>query len=421
MEVVMVPIKELIPNDKNPRKISQREMQKLLRSIKEFGFIEPIIVNKNKNRFNYIVGGHQRVKAAIKLKMEGVPVTYVDLNEDKEHLLNIALNEISGEWDDDKLLILLKELEERGVDLTLSGLDEPLLDEILLNRNKVAKEASIDKTPTVQKHAKSKKGEVWLLGRHRLMVGDSTLNDDLSMLMDSKRADLCWTDPPYSISEGSIEDGFYDFLLLVFKNIYEFTKEGSALYTCYASIKHITFEQALNEAGFTVKQELIWSKGHILGRNDYHWSHEPILYCRRGDSNTSWYGDRTHHTLIQNSTIEQLKELKKEELIDMISKIREDSDILEEKKDPTHEYSHSTQKPVGLSQRMIKNSTRPKDLVLDPCAGSGSTLMACEVSGRTCYSMEIDPLYADVIIQRWKDYTEKEPLRESDGLEWSKI
>jgi ParB-like chromosome segregation protein Spo0J len=135
METIDVPIKDLIPNDKNPRRITKREMQKLIRSIEEFGFVDPVIVNKNSTRYNIIVGGHQRVEAAKKMKLDSVPVTYVDLTEDKEQLLNIALNEISGEWDDDKLLDLLKELEERGADLTLSGFDEPILDEILARNN----------------------------------------------------------------------------------------------------------------------------------------------------------------------------------------------------------------------------------------------------------------------------------------------
>ena len=164
MEVTNVAIKDLKPNDKNPRRITKSEMQKLMRSIREFGFVDPVIVNKNKTRYNTIVGGHQRVEAAKKLNMKEVPVTYVDMSEEKESLLNIALNEISGEWDDDKLLELLKELEERGVDLTLTGFDEPILDEIL-SRNRISeKEAMIDVIPKIPEKAKSQPGEVYLLG-----------------------------------------------------------------------------------------------------------------------------------------------------------------------------------------------------------------------------------------------------------------
>lgn len=437
MEITNVKITDLKPNEKNPRRITKRELQKLTRSITEFGFVDPIIVNKNKTRYNIIVGGHQRVEAAKKLKIKEVPVTYVDLTEEKESLLNIALNEISGEWDDDKLLELLKELEERGVDLTLSGFDEPILDEILSRQILAEKEANIDQTPKIPDKPKSKIGEVWKLGEHRLMCGDSTKETDFKTLMNKKTADLCWTDPPYGVSykgtnnpngrewevlknDDLREDELFQFLNSIYKNVQTFTKKNAALYTCYASVNHLIFENALKEAKFLIKQTLIWEKGHVLGHSDYHWTHEPILYCRKNDQ-PGWYGDRTHKTVILNSTIEQLQDLRKEELIQMISEIRMNSDLIRERKDPSNEYLHFTQKPVALSKRLIKNSTRPNELVLEPCAGSGSTLMACETSGRKCYSMELDPKYVDVILTRWADFTEKDPIRESDGKKWSEL
>jgi len=437
MEIVNVAIKDLKPNEKNPRRITKREMQNLMRSIKEFGFVDPIIVNKNKARYNIIVGGHQRVEAAKKMKMTDVPVTYIDMNEEKEQLLNIALNEISGEWDDDKLLELLKELEERGVDLTLTGFDEPILDEILARNLQADKEKNIDKTPKVPEKAKSKLGEIYILGDHRVMCGDSTKEEDFKKLMNGKVADLCWTDPPYGVSykgtnnpngrEWEIlknddlrEDELYKFLQQIYTNVFKCTKKNAPVYTCYASVNHIIFENALKEAGFIIKQTLIWEKGHVLGHSDYHWTHEPILYCRKKDQ-PSWFGDRTHKTVILNATIENLQDLKKEELINMIADIRRDSDLIRERKDPSNEYLHSTQKPVALSKRLIKNSSRPKELVIEPCGGSGSTLMACETSGRKCNCIEIDPKYVDVILTRWADFTEKDPIRESDGIQWSKI
>lgn len=437
MDIVNVAINDLQPNDKNPRKITKREMQKLIRSIKEFGFVDPIIVNKNKARYNVIVGGHQRVEAAKKMKLKEVPVTYVDMSEEKEQLLNIALNEISGEWDDDKLLDLLKELEERGVDLTLTGFDEPILDEILAMNRKADKEKNIDRTPKVPEKPKSQPGEVWILGDHRVMCGDSTKEEDFKKLMQKKVADLCWTDPPYGVSykgtknpngrEWDVlkndelrEDDLYKFLLGIYSNVQKFTKKNAALYSCYASVNHIIFETALKEAGFLIKQTLIWEKGHVLGHSDYHWTHEPILYCRKKDQ-PGWYGDRTHKTVILNATIENLQELKKEELINMIAEIRMNSDLLREKKDPSNEYLHSTQKPVGLSTRMIKNSSRPNELVVEPCGGSGSTLMACETSGRTCYCMEIDNRYTDVIIKRWQEFVDKDAIRESDGKKFNDL
>jgi len=437
MEVTNINIDELKENDKNPRRITKKELQKLVRSIQEFGFVDPIIVNKHKTRNNVVVGGHQRLKAAKQMGMKEVPVTYVDIPEDKESLLNIALNEIGGEWDDDKLLALLTELDERGIDLTLSGFDEPLLDEILSNKEQQKKESTIDKTPKVPEVPKSKTGEVWILGDHRLMCGDSTNPEDFKTLMNDKIADLCWTDPPYGVSykgtnnpngrEWDVlkndelrEDELYQFLLGIYNNVFKHSKKNAPIYSCYASVNHAFFEGALNEAGFTIKQQLIWEKGHVLGHSDYHWTHEPILYCRKDDQ-PSWYGDRTHKTVIMNSTVEDLETLKKEDLINLISEIRMNSDFMSEKKDPSSEYVHSTQKPVSLSKRMIKNSSRPNDIVIEPCAGSGSTLMACESSGRKCYSMEIDPKYVDVILTRWSDYTDKTPIRESDNKKWSEM
>jgi len=272
---------------------------------------------------------------------------------------------------------------------------------------------------------------------HRLMCGDSTKPEDFEKLMKKNKADLCWADPPYGVSYkgtnnpngkpwGIMENDdirgekLYQFLEAAYRNIYNYTKEGAGLYTCYASINHIIFEQTLNSAGFIVKQQLIWEKGHVLGHSDYHWSHEPILYCRRGDKNTTWYGDRTQKTVLLQATIENLQELKKEDLIEIISKIREQSDLIKESKDPTTQYLHATQKPVNLSRRMIKNSTRPKDVVLDPFGGSGSVIMACESTTRTCYCMEIEPKYCDVILTRWAKYTEKDPVR-SDGKKWSEL
>lgn len=438
MDTVQVDIKDLIPNEKNPRKITQAELKKLARSIQEFGFVEPILVNKHKDRYNIIIGGHQRVQAAKKLGMKQVPVVYVELDEAKEHLLNIALNEISGEWDDDKLYLLLKELQSKKADLTLTGFDEPIIDEIMRNTRNLEREKDIDKTPPVPDKSKSKQGEIYILGDHRLMIGDSTDPAQFEKLMNKKKADLCWTDPPYGVSYKGTnnpngkdwgvmkndelrEDDLYKLLLAAYTNVAKHTKKNPALYSCYASINHIIFEHALNEAGFLIKQQLIWEKGHVLGHSDYHWSHEPILYCKKKGENPEWFGDRTHKTVVLNSTIEQLEDMKKEQLIKVISEIREASDLHKISKDPTTEYLHATQKPVDLSRKHIKNSSRPQELILEPFGGSGSVMIACESTGRRCYTMELDPKYGDVILTRWATFTGKDPVRESDGAKWSEI
>lgn len=439
MEIVQVDIKELRPNPKNPRKITKAELRKLVRSISEFGFVDPIIVNKNKDRYNIIIGGHQRVEAAKVIGMKTVPCTYVDLPEDKEHMLNIALNEISGEWDDEKLYTLLKELQDKDLDLTMTGFDEPYIDEIMKANEELAGRVDEDSTPPAPEHPLSKQGEVWILGDHRLMCGDSTKPEDFAELMGEDKADLCWTDPPYGVSyKGQSNDiggrewdmllnddlkgnDLFEFLVKSFSNAFNFTKEKTALYTCFSAVNHVIFESAINKAGYVMKQDIIWEKGHILGHSDYHWSHEPIMYCAKKGNSNPWYGDRTHKTMILNSTIEQLEELKKEQLIEMISSIRENSDIMSVKKDPSQEYLHSTQKPVALSTRMIKNSSRPREIVLEPFCGSGATLIACETTKRCCRAMELDPKYVDVILTRWAVFTGKDPVRASDGVKWSSV
>lgn len=326
-----------------------------------------------------------------------------------------------------------------NADLSLTGFDEIFIDEIMKANKENAKNDLIDIAPAVPDKPKSKTGEIYLLGDHRLMCGDSTKEEDVKKLMQDKISDLCWTDPPYGVSYQSnrkderkvsnevmandeLRDvGLSSFLLEISKNISKFTKPNAALYCCYASKNHIIFENALNSAGFEVKQQLIWAKGHVLGRSDYHWTHEPILYCKKKDGTTPWYGDRTHVTVVMNNTIEQLENLKKEELIKIISEIRENSDIINVQKDSVTSYMHPTQKPVGLIKSMIKNSSRPKDILFEPFGGSGSTLMACEETKRTCYCMEIDPKYTDVILTRWSQFTGKEPIRESDKKTWGEI
>lgn len=191
MEVSQVPISELKPNKGNPRHITKKEMLKLIRSIKEFGLVDPLIVNKNESRYNIVIGGHQRLEAAKKLKMKEVPVVYVDLTEEKESLLNVALNEISGDWDDKKLFLLLQELQEKGVDLTLTGFDEPILDDILRSQEQETKDKLIDVVPRTPEKPKVKKGEVWKLEKHRVMCGDSTKDEDFKKLMQKTKKCSC--------------------------------------------------------------------------------------------------------------------------------------------------------------------------------------------------------------------------------------
>ena len=437
MKTEQVRIDQLRPNQENPRRITRAELNKLIRSIKEFGFVDPIIVNNYKDRKDIIIGGHQRVMAAKQMGYTTVPVVYVDLDEDREMLLNIALNEISGDWDEAKLYKALKDLQDSDADITLTGFDEPFIDEIIAMNEKNERENLLDIVPEPPVKPKSKTGELYQLGRHKLIVGDSTKPETYKRLLKTERADLVWTDPPYGVSYnatnlpkgknwGVIDNDnlraneLQEFLTKAYTQAFKHTKDNTALYTCYASINHKIFEDALNTAGYIIKQQLIWEKGHTLGHSDYHLSHEPILYCKKNDQTTKWYGDRTHKTTILSATFEKLEKQSKDELINLLMQIKQNSDILSISRGSMNSYLHATQKPVELSRTMIKNSTKQQSIILEPFAGSGSVMIACETSHRTAYMIEINPTYADVILNRYKEFTGEDPTRE-DGVKWSKI
>jgi DNA modification methylase len=269
-----------------------------------------------------------------------------------------------------------------------------------------------------------KVGDVWLLGKHRLMCGDATNPEHLNILMGGAIADMVFTDPPYGVSYTGTNnpngkdwskmendelrgDALYKFLFLTFKNLFDHTSNSPAIYVCYASINHTIFETALEEAGFKVKQQLIWDKGMVLGRFDYHWTHEPILYAIKKDKNCTWFGDRAEQTMIRKG--DDLSKLSKQELIEILEQLKEGSTIIKLRKDFAGFYIHPTQKPVSLPRRCIGNSSLEGFKILEPFCGSGSTLIACEqLIDRTCYAMELDPRYVSGIIGRWEELTKNQ-------------
>ncbi len=365
MEVEQIKIDELIPNKKNPRRITKAEMNKLIRSIKEFGFVDPIIVNKNKERYNVIIGGHQRVEAAKRMKMMSVPVTYVDLIEEKEHVLNIALNEISGEWDDEKLYNMLKELQEKDVDLSLTGFDDDELFELL---KKDQPKELIDDTVDVEgyirrKNAKYKveQGDVWILGEHRLMCGDATIDKDIYTLMKGEKTNLLLTDPPYGMNAVK-KSG-------VLKEKYEDVKgdENTDIAKKFCStIKFDAYDIIIWGSNYfntslpNASCWLIWDKNN--GNSD------------QADAEIAWTNLKGVVRMFKQSS---------------------------EKTDRVH----PTQKHPDLIAWCMKKSNGI--LVQDPFGGSGTTLIVAEQLGRKCYMMEIDPFYVSVIIERWEKLTGK--------------
>lgn len=258
------------------------------------------------------------------------------------------------------------------------------------------------------------------------MCGDSTNPDDVDKLMDGEVADLVFTDPPYGVSyKGTNDpngkeweiikndtlrgDELFLFLLEAFKNIKKHLKHGGAFYIWYANSNSVQFELAVEGAELKKKQILIWQKGMVLGRSDYHWTYEPCIYGCHPEQNSTWYGDRTQKTL-WNFSKTDINEMKKEELLEIVKKLYDDKDVWEISRDKVTEYVHPTQKPVALSAKALRNSSQKGDVVLDLFGGSGSTLMGCEQLGRKARLMEFDPKYVDVIVERWENFTGKQAI-----------
>ena len=407
MEIVNKKIEELKPYENNPR-FNDEAVEYVKNSIKEFGFKVPMIIDKN----NTIITGHTRYKAAKMIGLKEVPVIIADdLTEEQIKAFRLVDNKTAeiAEWDFE---LLQDEIDDiLNIDLSRFGFENELDDDDI--------DPEEVETPLPPEEPKSKLGEIYKLGNHRLMVGDSTNPNDVRELMGGVEADLVVTDPPYNVniqnSQGmQIENDnmgdiqFKEFLIKAFENLKDSLKPGGPFYIWYASREHINFESALNEADLWVRQQLIWVKNtFILGRSDYHWKHEPCLYGWKDGDGHYFIDDRTQSTVIDDQV--DFNKLKKEEAIEMLKQIYEsgiETTVIREDK-PTKNDLHPTMKPIKLIARLIKNSSRRDESVLDLFAGSGSTLIACEQLGRKSYNMEYDPRYADVIIERWENYTGK--------------
>ncbi len=385
MIIENIQIDSLSPAEYNPRKDlkpEDPEYKKIKRSIEEFGYVDPVIINDDLT----IIGGHQRWKVLKDLGYEIIECVTVHLSKEKEKALNLALNKISGEWDEQALAALLKELKEEELDMAITGFDDSeisklldsLVDDTILDDNFEPPE-DID---TVQTDIKL--GDRIELGPHRLLCGDATNPEHFRQLMENSTADMVFTDPPYNVdytgktkdslkiqNDHMSSDAFREFLTLAFSNARDASKAGASIYVCHADSEGYNFRGALNDAGWKIKQCIIWAKDHfVLGRQDYQWQHEPILYGWNQGAH-AWYGDRKQSTIWH---------------IDR----------------PTINREHPTMKPVGLVGNAIRNSSKAGDIIFDAFLGSGNTLIAADRLGRKCYGMEIDPRYCQVICDRYK-------------------
>lgn len=385
MNIQKINIEKLKAAEYNPRKDlkpEDEEYQKIKKSILEFGYVAPIIVNADMT----VIGGHQRLKVLKELGYEEVECNIVDLDKTKEKALNIALNKITGEWDNSKLEELLAELKETDIDMDMTGFTFDEVDNILKDiEGSKEDDFDLDQALNEIEEPTTRPGDIWILGKNSLMCGDSTQKENVLRLMDKQEADMLLTDPPYNVDyEGKTVDAlkiendnmtsteFYNFLLDSFRNMFEVTKCGSSVYVFHADTEGLNFRNAFNAVGFKLAQCLVWVKNtFVMGRQDYQWRHEPILYGWKEGAGHYFINDRKQSTVLEFDK-------------------------------PTRNAEHPTMKPIDLLVYLIKNSSKENDLILDLFGGSGSTLIAAEQVKRRCYTMELDPKYCDVIVKRWE-------------------
>lgn len=382
MIIEKIKVEQLIPADYNPRKDLQpgdSEYEKIKRSLEEFGYVDPVIWNKTTGR---VVGGHQRLKVLASMGRTEVECVVVELDEEKEKALNVALNKISGDWDKEKLAVLMTDLDAADFDVSLTGFDAAEIDDLFKDTLRDGVEDDdFDVDEELQNPPITMQGDIWLLGRHRLVCGDSTKKETFDKLMEDKKANLVVTDPPYNVdyegSAGKIKndnmnnDTFYQFLLDAFKNTEDALAKDGSIYVFHADTEGLNFRRAFEEAGFYLSGTCIWKKQSlVLGRSPYQWKHEPILFGWKKNGRHRWYSDR------KQSTIWEFDK-------------------------PKRNADHPTMKPIALIAYPIMNSSLTNSIVLDPFGGSGSTLIASEQTDRICYTIELDEKFCDVIAKRY--------------------
>lgn len=392
-------LSELHPADYNPRvalKPGDPEYENIKNSIEVFGYVDPIIVNSD----GTIIGGHQRYNVLLDLGYDTTQVVVVDATKEQEKAPNIALNKITGEWDEEKLCDLLIELDLSDIDMQLSGFTYDELEnlKIKFDNDEAKEDEDFDEGAALsaaRKETRTKRGDVWVLGEHRLVCGDARDADDMGKLMDGMKADLFLTDPPYNVDYvGKTKDAlkiendkmtdqeFRDFLLGAFSIAKGSMKSGAAFYIWHADSKGYDFRGACMDVGWQVRQCLIWAKDIlVMGRQDYQWQHEPCLYGWNEGASHAWYSDRKQTTLLHFDR-------------------------------PARSKEHPTMKPVPLFGYLIQNSTKSGDIILDSFCGSGTTIIAAEQLERKAYCIELDEVYCDVIVRRWEEFTGKAAVKE---------
>lgn len=385
-DMQLVPISKLVPYVNNARTHSPEQVMKLRSSLREFGFINPIIIDRDYG----IIAGHGRLLAAKEEGITEVPCVFVDyLTEAQKKAYILADNRMAMDagWDEELLRVEIEALQGEAFDVSLTGFDEKELADLFKNgSDSDAEDDDYDLSAALEKAAFVERGDIWTVGRHRLMCGDATSAEDVAALMDGRKANLILTDPPYGVSfksssgltiqnDSMKDEEFYHFLLDSFKNMTDHLEKGGAAYVFHADTEGLNFRRAFIDAGFHLAGCCIWVKDSlVLGRSDYQWQHEPVLYGFMQNGKHPWYSDRKQTTIWSFAK-------------------------------PKRNANHPTSKPLDLLGYPIENSTQENAIVIDTFGGSGSTLMACEQMNRTCCTMELDEKYASVILRRYVDDT----------------
>ena len=380
-EMQLVPLSRLVPYVNNARTHSPEQLTKLRSSLREFGFINPVIIDRDFN----VIAGHGRIAAAKEEGMEEVPCVFVDyLTEAQKKAYILADNRMALDagWDEELLRIEIESLQGADFDVSLTGFGEDEIADLFAgDGEKDVKDDGFDLSAALEKAAFVERGDIWTVGRHRLMCGDATSAEDVAALMDGKKANLIVTDPPYGVSfksSGGLTiqndsmkgDEFYTFLYNSFVCMVEHLESGGAAYVFHADTEGLNFRKAFVDAGFHLAGVCIWVKNSlVLGRSDYQWQHEPVLYGFLKNGKHPWYSDRKQTTIWNYDK-------------------------------PKRNKNHPTSKPLDLLGYPISNSSQENAIVIDTFGGSGSTMMACEQMNRICHMMELDEKYASVILRR---------------------
>jgi DNA modification methylase len=437
------PLDRLIPYDRNARTHSTEQVEQIAASIREFGFTNPILVDKDSG----IIAGHGRLAAAKIIGLETVPVIVLPhLTDAQRRAYILADNKLAlnAGWDEAMLAQELKALMGEDFDLSLIGFSDDELSDLLEDFDDGLSAGSGDEeaVPETPINPTSRMGDLWILGNHRVICGDSTSSGSLEKLLGQELAECLWTDPPYNVAyEGTAgkiknddmgDSEFRKFLYDAFVNAFSFMKPGGAAYVAHADTEGLNFRAAFIEAGFKLSSCVIWKKNSlVLGRSDYQWQHEPILYGWKEGAAHRWYGARNKTTIqeFDGGVFEQIADQKWQINIGQQTLIVEGKDIavteaypsvvLEEK--PKRNGEHPTMKPVALIERFLNNSTKKNDVVLDLFGGSGTTMIACEKLGRSARLVELDEKFCDVIVKRWQEYTGKKAIHAETGKTFDEI